>query len=103
MLSQDSELSGGAPVGFPEAAMGCAEAADVPSLFGPSPFERASLTGYDSDDEGETEGHEHNASTATLSAYDDCTTDGEPLRRPLTRSCSQNPAACSGESTTTTA
>ena len=60
----------------------------VPSMFGPSPFERAGLTGYDSDDEGENDGRERGASASAedLSGYDDCsTTDAETRRRPLTR------------------
>lgn len=90
-ILQDSELSGvglGSFSAEAEVAGGCGA---VPSIFGPSPFERAGLTGYDSDDEGENDGRERaaTASAEDLSGYDDCsTTDVETRRRPLTRSCS---------------
>lgn len=90
-ILQDSELPGVGHGSFSaEAEVGGGSGA-VPSMFAPSPFERAGLTGYDSDDEGENDGREcaPTASAEDLSGYDDCsTTDAETRRRPLTRSCS---------------
>ncbi|BDA43970.1 hypothetical protein COCOBI_05-1540 [Coccomyxa sp. Obi] len=89
--TEDSELSGVGLSGFSAEAEAAGGSGAVPSMFSPSPFERAGLTGYDSDDEGETVGRERaaNASAGDLSGYDECsTTDAETRRRPLTRSCS---------------